>query len=421
MMDIEEIAYSLPSTQAFLDAIARSVVQNVVIVLLPDNLSREMVGRLVRNRLDMIAGFSFGELTDPGQSDPLAASAEAMNASWESDRTRRNIENLLCCADLPDLLYVNRIGSDGSRWSDFIEGWANERLKLRNSGRAKAPSLCVIAKLRDFGFRLPQTEEGITYQWWWGFPSTLEMRLACRIVNEQDGNSFEVGRWREHIVPGLVGSDVQLALEIWTEVDKDIEHTIGSLRDFWANGEEPATISSMDALVEAVKNYQGAFAIGQELPKDFWEPWAKGRLVYTPEHGLEVHPALLAHSGHRVEVEKRLWRGQAELLLPVLNEIRLRICAKLTDAYGSDWPFKWREPASGYDLEQVKITPLATELGHIHYLFTTADQGHPLNAVSHLSGLVLNARNMRNQVAHNKPVVYRDFELLCQKRNRVGC
>ena len=421
MMDLEEIAYSLPSTQAFLDAISRSVVRNVVIILLPDNLSREMVGRLVRNRLDMIAGFSFGELTDPGQSDPLAASAEAMNASWESDRTRRNIENLLCCADLPDLLYVHRIGSDGSRWSDFIEGWANERLKLRNSGRAKAPSLCVIAKLRDFGFRLPQTEEGITYQWWWGFPSTLEMRLACRIVNEQDGNSFEVGRWREHIVPGLVGSDVQLALEIWTEVDKDIEHTIGSLRDFWANGEEPATISSMDALVEAVKNYQGAFAIGQELPKDFWEPWAKGRLVYTPEHGLEVHPALLAHSGHRVEVEKRLWRGQAELLLPVLNEIRLRICAELTDAYGSDWPFKWREPASGYDLEQVKITPLATELGHIHYLFTTADQGHPLNAVRHLSGLVLNARNMRNQVAHNKPVVYRDFELLCQKRNRVGC
>ena len=215
MMDIEEIAYSLPSTQAFLDAISRSVVRNVVIILLPDNLSREMVGRLVRNRLDMIAGFSFGELTDPGQSDPLAASAEAMNASWESDRTRRNIENLLCCADLPDLLYVHRIGSDGSRWSDFIEGWANERLKLRNSGRAKAPSLCVIAKLRDFGFRLPQTEEGITYQWWWSFPSTLEMRLACRIVNEQDGNSFEVGRWREHIVPGLVGSDVQLALEIW--------------------------------------------------------------------------------------------------------------------------------------------------------------------------------------------------------------
>lgn len=421
MMDLEEIAYSLPSTQAFLDAIARSVGQNVVIVLLPDNLSREMVGRLVRNRLGLMSGFSFCELSDPGQSDPLTASSEAMNASWASNWTRRNIENLLCCEGLPDLLYVHRIGSPGLRWSDFIEGWAQERLKLRNSGRSKSPSLCVIAKLRDFGFKLPQAGEGIEYQWWWGFPSALEMRLACRIANEEDGGGFEMGRWREHVLPGLVGSDVQLALEIWSEVDKDIEHIIGSLMDFWDNVEDPAAISPVDAQLEVVKNFQGAFAIGQELPKDFWEPWAKGGLVYTPEYGLEVHPALLAHSDHRVEVEKRLWRGQAELLLPILNEIRLRICTELTDTYGSDWPFKWREPASAYDLEQVKITPLATELGHINYLFATAGQGHPLNVLSHLSDLVLHARNVRNQVAHNKPVVYRYFELLCQERNRVGC
>ena len=421
MMDLEEIAYSLPSTQTFLDTIARSIGQNVVIVLLPDNLSREMVGRLVRNRLDMMSGFTFSELSDPGQSDPLTASSEAMSAAWASDRTRRSIENLLCCPGLPDLLYVHRIGSADLRWSDFIEDWARERLKLRNSGRSRIPSLCVIAKLRDFGFKLPQAGEGITFQWWWGFPSALEMRLACRIANEEDGNSFEVGRWREHVLPSLVGSDVQLALEVWTELDKDIEHVIGSLVDFWDNVEEPAAISPVDALLEVVKNFQGAFTIGQELPKSLWEPWAKGGLVYTPEHGLEAHPALLAHSDYRVEVEKRLWRGQAELLLPILNEIRLRVCTELTDAYGSDWPFKWRKPASEYDLEQVRITPLATELGHINYLFATAGQGHPLNAMDHLSGLVLNARNMRNLVAHNKPVGYKCFELLCQERNRVGC
>ena len=193
------------------------------------------------------------------------------------------------------------------------------------------------------------------------------MRLACRIANEQDGNSLEVGKWREHVVPGLVGSDAQLALEIWTELEKNIEHTIVSFMDFWDNVEKPATNSSVDALLETAKNYQGTFAVGRELPKEFWEPWAKGRLIYTPEHGLELHPSLLAHFDYRVEVEKRLWRGQAELLLPVLNEIRLKICTELTDAYGSDWPFQWRAPASGYESEQVKITPLATELGHIHY------------------------------------------------------
>ena len=420
-MDLEELIHSLPSTQAFLDSIASDVRRNVVIVLLPDNLSREMVGRLVRNRLAKMARFSFLELSDPGISDPLTASSEAMKASWASDSTKRNIENLLCCAGLPDLLYVHRIGSANSGWLDFIKGWARERLRLRNAGQAQTPSLCVVAKLRDFEFRFPEVAEGITYQWWWGFPSALEVRLACRIANEQGGDSLEVGRWREHVLPGLVSSDVQLALKIWTEVDRDFEHIVGCLTNFWDTLEEPTTISPVDALSEKVKNYQGAFAIGQELPKDFWEPWAKGGLVYTPEHGLEVHPALLAYSGHRVEVEKRLWRGQAELLLPILNEIRLRICTELTDAYGSDWPFKWREPATGYELEQVRITPLATELGHIHYLFATAYQGHPLNTNRHLSNLVLSARNIRNQVAHNKPVLYRDFLGLCEERNRVRC
>ena len=421
MMNLEEIAYSLPSVQTFLDKIARSVGQNVVIILLPDNLSREMVGRLIRNRLDMMASISFCELSDPGRSDPLTASAEAMDAFWASDSTKRNIENLLCCANLPNLLYVHRIGPASSGWPDFITGWAGERLRLLKSGRAKVPSLCVIAKLRDFKFTLPEVGEGITYQWWWGFPSTLEMRLACRIASEQDGDSLEMGRWREHVVPSLVGSDVQLAQEIWSEAGKDFGHMLRSLSDFWETLEEPTAITPVDALVEAVKNYRGAFGIGQGMPKDYWESWAKGGLVYTPEHGLEVHPALLAYSGHTAEVEKRLWRGQAELLLPMLNDIRLRICTQLTDAYGSDWPFMWAEPAGEYELEQVKATPLAAELGYIHHLFAIAGEGHPLNHKRHLSNLVANAKNMRNHVAHYKPVGLRDFESLCRERNRFGC
>lgn len=86
-MDLEELVYSLPSTKTFLDGIARNVRDKVVIVLLPDNLSREMVSRLIRNRLDMTANFSFRELTDPGRLEPLPASSEAMNASWPSERT----------------------------------------------------------------------------------------------------------------------------------------------------------------------------------------------------------------------------------------------------------------------------------------------------------------------------------------------
>ena len=419
MIDLEALAYSLPSTQALLDAIFRDVGKQVVIVLLPDNLSREMVGRLIRNRFDTMGQFSFCELSDPGPSDPLAASSEAMKALWPSDRTRRSIENLLCCAGLPNLLYVHRIGPAESGWANFIEGWAREQLRLRNSGMARVPSLCVIAKLKDFEFSLPEAGQGLTRYWWWGFPSALEMRLACRIANRQDGDGLEIGKWREHILPSLVGSDVQLAEKIWTAVG-DQECIVGELKDHWQSLDEPTAICPVDAFLELVKNYSTTYTIGQELPLDLQRPWANGALIYTPEYGLEVHPALLAYTNQKVEVEKRIWRGQAEFLLPILNEIRLRICVELTDAYGDDWPVKWGEPATGHELEQVKISPLATELGYIQYLFATAVRGHPLDAKRHLSSLVLRARNIRNQIAHNKPVLYGDFAALCKERDRVG-
>ena len=50
-MNLEQAVYALPSTQALLNAIADDADSGVVVVFIPDNVSREMVGRLIRNRL----------------------------------------------------------------------------------------------------------------------------------------------------------------------------------------------------------------------------------------------------------------------------------------------------------------------------------------------------------------------------------
>ena len=68
-MDLEQLVYSLPSTQAFLYAITDDVANGVKIVLLPDNLSREMVGRLVRNRIGTLK-LAISRLFDPGDAKP---------------------------------------------------------------------------------------------------------------------------------------------------------------------------------------------------------------------------------------------------------------------------------------------------------------------------------------------------------------
>ena len=420
MIDLEEISYSLPSTTALLDRIVISLGFGVVIVLLPDHLSRDMVGRLIRNHIEKAFTISLCELSDPSEQDPLEACAESMGASWPTPRTRRSIENLLRCDNLPDLLYVHRIGPDSAVWSEHIKKWAQEYVVLRTSGHTRLPALCVVGKLKDFGLHIPTNSESITRIWWWGTPSALEMRLACRIANEESGDGPLAGRWREHVLPSLVSSDVQLAEHLWSEVVGDIGSLVEGLKKFWASIEESITVSDCSALMEAIKNHQGALQGGQELPKCLQEYWAKGSLIYSPEYGLEAHPALLANCGQRSEVEKRIWRGEAELLLPILNELRLRVCNDLTERFGDEWPVKWVLPLFPQELEQVKETPLATELGHIDYLFRNTGAGHPLDSMRHLATIVRNARSIRNDIAHYKPVVYQDFKGLLEERGKLG-
>ena len=421
-MNIEEIVHSLPSTQMFINSITDRGGAGVRIVLLPDNLSREMVGRLIRNRLGA-TGLSISSLIDPGDESPVIASARAMNVSWPTPRTLRNVPNLLRCQDLPDVFYVHRIGWHQG-WTDFIRGWSEEYQALRTSGNHAIPSLCVMGKLRDFDFSLPDTVPGLSFHWWWGFPSTLEMRLACRIASAQYGDvDFATAQWREYVLPGLVCGDVQLAEHMWQPVLGCTEQVMSHLVEYWGSLEGSDADWSVDDVTEHVIDVSDVDNLGQEPPESLRDLWASGGLVYTPEYGLEFHPALLAKSRHRETVEYMLWRGQSELILPLVNEIRLKVCQDFTGTYGSDWPIRWVPPLDEQEAEEVRKSPLGTELRHINYLLQSLgvrNWRHDLYQKRSLGDLVLTARNLRNEVAHYNPVSLQDFLKLCEERQRTG-
>ena len=421
-MNLEQLAYSLPSTQAFISAITEDDGSGVKVVILPDNLSREMVGRLVRNRIGSLK-LAISSLFDPGATNPVSASARAMNATWPSPRTLRTVHNLLRCENLPDILYIHRIGSR-SAWTEFIETWAREYRKLRDSANTAIPSLCVITKLRDFNFVLPEPEPGLSFHWWWGFPSMLELRLACRIASEQhSGGDPATARWREYVIPGLVGSDVQLAEHMWDVVLGDTDHVIENLAQYWGSLEHADENDLTDEAFEGFKADQETYRAGHELPEHLHRLWATGGLVYTREYGLEIHPGLLAYYDRRASVEHMLWRGQSELLLPVVNEIRLKVCHDFTATYGSDWPVRWSRPYNEYESAEAIGSPLGTELGHINYLLQNIgmhNHNHALYQKRFLGDLVLKARRLRNEIAHYNPVSCEDFVRLCGERTRTG-
>ena len=420
-MDVEQIVHSLPSAQTFVNSIANHDGAGVKIVLLPDNLSREMAGRLVRNRFGVM-GLSVRGLFEPGSTSPVTASASAMNVSWPSPRTLRTVRNLLNCEELPDVYYVHRIGRR-REWADFIRGWADEYHSLRTSRNHSVPSLCVMGKLRDFDFSLPAPAPDLSFHWWWGFPSTLEMRLACRIASILYGDDdLATAQWREYVLPGLVGSDVQLAQHMWNRILGGTDQVMSGLVEYWHSLERSDVDWVVDTALEHVTEVRGRYILGQEVPENLRRLWASGGLVYTAEYGLEVHPALLAQS-HRATVEHMLWRGQSELILPLVNEIRLKVCQDFTEKYGSDWPVRWVPPVNEQQEEEARRSPLGTELSHVNYLLQSLgvrNRHHDLYEKKSLGDLILIAKNLRNEIAHYSPVSLQEFLELCKERRKTG-
>ena len=408
-MDIESAVESLPFARAFRDEVASGLRGRATLILIPDTVSREMVKRVVLNRLDAL-NVTAREVSAPGVGDsPPVAVAGALGVTWRSPSAPRNAANLILCEGMPSVVYVHRVARRAD-WTEFIEDWARE-----SRANPASPGLCVVAKLRDFDCAAPSVDSGVSVRWWRGAHSALEMRLACRATNREVGDDRCLSAWREHVIPALAAADAQLAERLWEDVCEPFDAVLECLREYarscgWSSEWE-------GAVADAIAEIGGMDATGADRPppESLRSLWASGGLAFTEERGAEIHPALLAICGRRDAIEFMLWRGQAELLLPMLNEIRMKACAEFAASFGEDWPTRWR---------QTNDAPnhLNAELGFIDDLFKFVGdgRGHSLNAARRLKPLVSLARGLRNKLAHNEIVPFTQFRALWDEREKAG-
>ena len=281
---------------------------------------------------------------------------------------------------------------------------------------ATSPGLCVVAKLRDFDFAIPKSQAGLALLWWWGMSSELETRLACRVANLEYGGDDSLAIWREHVVPALAAGDPQLAERLWDRASKPLDAIMDALSEY---ADETGLTDCEEDVADAVRligEDARDCGVGEEPPKSLRKLWASGGLALVQERGAEIHPALLARRGRRDDIANMLWRGQAETLLPMLNEIRMKICLDFTRTFGEDWPSKW------WNNPLPKGGNLGAELGYICGLFNFVGErrGHSLNEKRRMYPLASLARDLRNKIAHNEPVSFADFSALREERGKVG-
>ena len=407
-MNIEPVVMTLPSVRKFISEITDAVRTKSVLVLIPDPVSRAMVARLLINRFDVLR-IAYRDIPFSPEHLPAIWLSEQIGVTWPSHSTVKNIPNLLRCDDLPEVIHIRDFNTDEAgdtmereRWLALVGDWATESKEVAVNRHGLTTRLCLVAKLKDFDFCPPIEEEGLSVHWWWGFPSALEMRLACRLGDHESHRSEASIRWLELVLPALAGNDVKLAEYLWHDL-------FGSTEDIMRRLEEYADAERFSCLSASAARGFDAWPPSDSPPSNMWQPWSAGEILSTPENGTEYHPGLLAHHGRYRDIEHRLWRGQAELLLPILNAIRIRVCDRLTDAFGEDWPVNPYRPRSDYELEAVEDNPRGAEFGHIEHLLKYIPK---FREKAQLLPLVSQSRYMRNEIAHYRPVTFPEFENL---------
>ena len=100
----------------------------------------------------------------------------------------------------------------------------------------------------------------------------------------------------------------------------------------------------------------------------------------------------------------------------MLNGVRINVCDEMTRAFGEDWPINPLRPRTNYELEAVEDNPRGAEFGHIEYLLRNIPD---FRIKSDLLDLVSLSRNLRNEIAHYRPVNFADFERIWKEMKKL--
>ena len=241
-------------------------------------------------------------------------------------------------------------------------------------------------------------------------PSVLEVRLLCRLLSQGAALSFEQ-RWREAVLPGFAAPDLRLIERLWNPILGAWSGVVATLVDEAAKrGISPATVRDLDPSKPPTPT--------SEIAGRLWE---RGLLQRTPEHGDELSVLVLIAKEEEKELRHRAWRGQAALMLPMLDDLRIQACRTLTARLGPAWPLQY--PNLGEDERSRALEdPLSTDYPPLYSVLkrnlrpgqtTRSSDDRLFEAVSH-------ARGLRNKLAHYEPVEFSQFKKFCELRAALG-
>lgn len=364
-------------------------------------------------------------LLDPADKSihlPLSIIRQQMDYDAPQGVELPSVQTFLQTTDLPDLIIISgleRLEAEVQQtWLDFLLLWQEAAHAIKSAEGRNMPCLLLFLPLEVDNLRLPQADTGLLVSWWWSLPTVLEVQLLCRL--SEGGEMLELTgneAWREAILAELVGNDLPLLDYLWDYVFEPPKKIIECLAHYARQrGWTQAKLESwgVPSLVQGSgvsrQLLRAPLAAHRSL-------WAEGLLSRTPERGVEVSLAALVVLKRLDQVKHRLWRAQSRLILPILDEWRLEICAALTQQYGREWVDWGPTPQTEEQKkqrEQARLDPLTTEWGALKWALFR----QPMPETERFLKQVTWAQKARNILAHYQLVSFETYEqLLMMKKD----
>lgn len=423
-MGTEATLLKLPGYQQLLDRLVEDVRQRrSVVVAVPAPFYGTALGSMLRYRLPSL-GFDVRgvSLAMTGQdSSPVAILTQLLGIEWARAMPRTPAALI---AQLPkdhtpfDVIHITGIGdltpSEQSAWFEMFEVWGQASQNCADQGGDPIILLAIVPV--SSVEKLPKPNTHLAIHWFWGITSALEARLFCRLKHGDEQPS-PLSRWREYILSSVSAGDINLIEFLWDDVRLDVPALIERLCSY-SKQQEWAAVDFNDVDLRILTRWERRHNNHQSYspPSEILALWACGAVYTTVEYGIEIHPSVLALCHMEEQLIHRLWRGQAELILPLIDQIRLRLCEHLTTKYGARWPTRWELPESPEEQEAVIENPLAAEWGYLTWLLKSRGE---LRAEHRWASVSATARRVRNQIAHYQPIHYHDFEAFLNQTRSV--
>lgn len=400
-MSVSDRLYELPSVHDLFQRVADDLVDGKsVIFMIKDGMSPEITaGRFY----SMLGGRELSwRSISVGSDTPLETILKAQQIMLDG---KPNMQKLVEANALPDVLLITDLEYAGEAqqraWFDWLREWAEKAQARSGRGQQTAGHLLVLPATASLQAHLPATNVFLRIWHWSDCLSSLELRLLCH-MRPNTQHDILAWRWREYILPELSSLDAELANSLWEVVGDNQCSSQKLLEMLKQYGRDQNWKEEEVCALPDEKSLSRVGVLNRE--QNYW--YMRGWLYRTPEYGWELHSALHALRGDERRIAFRFWRGQSYLLLPLLDQIRRHLIEVYGSYLGPGWhlggrPSYWPadKPFEEYDVEW---TWLASQ---------TQDK--------EMRQIAKNCRELRNQIAHYKPVMLRDYRTLVDAYSRL--